>query len=166
MDYKTINNLIGKYFEGETSLEEEKVLRTYFNGPNVEDSLLPYQSVFQFWEEQQAIQLEENFDAELLRLLEIQPTRKNILRPLNTWVIRIAAAIVLALGVWWLVPDQVTPPIETAGIDWSKYEPETPEEAMKVLRTALLKTSNELQQGASVAAGEVTKISKLGKYIK
>lgn len=164
MDYKEITALIEKYFEGETNLQEEKILRSYFNGPNVEDSLLPYQAIFKIWETQRNIELEDSFDEQLIKLLQIKHSRQPILRPLQTWIVRVAAAIVLALGVWWLIPDNQ--PAESTAIDWSKYEPETPEEALKILQTALLKTSSELQQGASVAAGEVTKISKIGKYIK
>lgn len=165
MDYKEIRPLIEKYFEGTTSLREEKVLRSYFNGPNVAENLAKYQPIFQYWEDQQKIELDATFDDKLLAILEANDAPKAIIRPLNTWLLRIAAVVVLALGVWWLMPEN-TPPANSAGIDWSKYEPETPEEALKVLQTALAKTSTKLNKGASVAAGEVTKISKIGKYIK
>lgn len=166
MDYKVMNRLIEKYFEGTTSLEEERQLRAYFDGPDVDERLLQYQPVFQYFAEQQRIALDKDFEDKLLAQLSEAPSQKFRLRSLNTWVVRIAAAIVLALGVWWLVPENTQTTTQASSIDWSQHEPETPEEAMKILRTALLKTSKELNQGASVAAGEVTKISEVGKFFK
>lgn len=167
MAYKEINQLIEKYFEGETTLQEEQSLKNYFNSADVDERLVEYQPMFQFFTNQQQLILDKQFETELMDMIANGQNRRSILRPLNSWVIRIAAAVVLALGVWWLVPtDQTKPVAQETTIDWSKYEPETPEEAIKILRTALVRTSKELNKGASVAAGEVTKISEIGKFIK
>ena len=49
MDYRSIAKLVDKYFLGETTLEEEALLKAYFSGEDIHESLLPYQSVFQFF---------------------------------------------------------------------------------------------------------------------
>ena len=42
MDYKYINQLLERYWTGETSLEEEQILRAFFSQANVPDELKQY----------------------------------------------------------------------------------------------------------------------------
>lgn len=44
-----IDKLLEKYFEGETSLEEEKILRQYFRQPEVEERHKIYAPMFNFF---------------------------------------------------------------------------------------------------------------------
>ncbi|HZH70602.1 MAG TPA: hypothetical protein VFD80_09140 [Flavobacteriaceae bacterium] len=46
MELQKIEQLLNKYFEGETTLKEEKVLRDYFNSTEVAPHLQVYQSMF------------------------------------------------------------------------------------------------------------------------
>ena len=46
MDYKYIEQLLERYWECETSLEEENILRTFFSQDNIPVSLLRYKSLF------------------------------------------------------------------------------------------------------------------------
>jgi hypothetical protein len=48
-DKKYIKELLNKYFEGLTSLQEEECLRKYFQGDNVPEELQPYQPMFQYF---------------------------------------------------------------------------------------------------------------------
>ena len=41
-----IENLLNKYLDAETSLNEESILREYFNNNNVESHLMPYKAMF------------------------------------------------------------------------------------------------------------------------
>ncbi len=50
MERVEINKIIDRYFEGETSLQEEKRLRTYFNSEKVAPELEPYKAMFGFYE--------------------------------------------------------------------------------------------------------------------
>ncbi len=59
MTFNIICELIEKYFTGETSLEEERILRGYFNGSNVDPRLNTYASLFRFFEKENAIVFEE-----------------------------------------------------------------------------------------------------------
>ena len=46
MDYKVMEQLLDKYFDGETSLQEESRLREYFRRADVPEALQPYQPLF------------------------------------------------------------------------------------------------------------------------
>ena len=48
---KEIETLLEKYFEGNTSLSEERRLQEYFNSENVDDSLQKYKHLFVFFKE-------------------------------------------------------------------------------------------------------------------
>ena len=46
MDYKYIQQLLDRYWQGDTSIEEENILRQFFIQPNVPDELLQYRALF------------------------------------------------------------------------------------------------------------------------
>jgi len=48
MDWQKIEILVEKYFEGNTTIEEEKVLKNYFSSNEVADSLKQYQPLFSY----------------------------------------------------------------------------------------------------------------------
>lgn len=170
MDYKVMEQLLDKYFEGETSLQEEKQIRDYFQREKAPESLRPYQPLFQHLAQEQSRRLGEDFDRKLLqRLEEARPQAKIRRLPARSWALRIAAAVALVLGLWWAYLSQNTwLPAEqqAAAIDWSRYEVQSPEDAFRLTSTALLKASTELNHGASTAAHEMDKLKKVGKYFK
>jgi len=47
-EYKNIDNILNKYFEGYTTLEEEQLLRDYFASDNVAHAHKVYQPLFQY----------------------------------------------------------------------------------------------------------------------
>lgn len=55
-----IENLLDKYFEGETNLHEEKALKEYFNQEKIASHLEVYQPMFQFFEAKEEL-VEEEF---------------------------------------------------------------------------------------------------------
>lgn len=154
--------LLDKYFEGETSLQEEAQLRTYFQRTDLPEHLQAYQPLFVYLEAEQDKVLGDDFDERVLAKLREQPVSR--LRQLRPWLLRAAAAIALAIGCWWaLSPTEVAP--QAAGIDWSKYEVQSPEEAFKVTQVALLRASSGLQEGTTVATREVGHLKELGTYV-
>ena len=48
MDYKYITQLLERYWNCETSLEEEAILRTFFSQKDVPAELLPYKDLFTY----------------------------------------------------------------------------------------------------------------------
>lgn len=49
MELHNIKQLLEKYFEGETSLQEEKELKNYFSSENIASELMPYKSMFGYF---------------------------------------------------------------------------------------------------------------------
>ena len=46
MELANIESLLDSYFEGETSLDQENILRDYFSSANVAPHLMAYQDLF------------------------------------------------------------------------------------------------------------------------
>lgn len=170
MGNQLMEQLLDKYFEGETSLDEEARLRDYFRSEEVEESLKPFQPLFRHLAQEQKYRLGAGFDQRLLRQLEaMQPEARVRRLTVRRRALRIAAAIMLALGMGWayytLNPALRSEP-QVAAIDWSKYEVQSTEEAFRLTSAALLKASSELNHGASTAAYEMDKLKKVGKFFK
>jgi spermidine synthase len=52
---------------------------------------------------------------------------------------------------------------ETKVIDWSKYEPKTPEEAYQITRKAFRRVANGLNDGTEIASEGLGKMEEMGK---
>ena len=63
MDSKYIEQLLERYWQCETSLEEEAELRAFFSGSDVPKHLLRYKDLFVYQQLQQEVHLGEDFDA-------------------------------------------------------------------------------------------------------
>lgn len=83
---KNIEALLEKYFEGETSAEEEKTLRQFFSSREVPEHLRMYTPLFAYFDE-------EIRKAEGTKV--VMPQRRIIFR----WVSGIAAAVLVLLGI-------------------------------------------------------------------
>ena len=163
MDPERIEKLLDRYFEGKSSLDEEATLRRYFRREAVPEALRPYRQLFRHFDLESSIELDDDFERQLLAQLENPAAGRY--RRLWPRLSRIAAVLLLTLGIWWLFPPRQAPQ-QQASIDWSKYEPQTPEEAYRITRNALLKTSGELNIGAATAAKEMEKVKDLGRFFK
>ena len=100
MDYKYIEQLMERYWEGETTLQEESILRTFFSQPDIPENLRKFQPLF-ICELEKEEPLGEDFDARILEQIGEAPvakvvTLKNRLMPL--FKAAAIVAIVLTLG--------------------------------------------------------------------
>ncbi len=87
-EFNDIQTLLEKFWEGETSLEEERLLKSYFATGNVDARLLQFAPLFQAIREEQTVQLNK------AKLVPI--------RPQMYWAAAASIAILLAVGTWWL----------------------------------------------------------------
>ena len=55
MNEQKIHELLQRYFDGATSLDEERELQRYFAGENIPGSLMAYQPMFAFFAEERAV---------------------------------------------------------------------------------------------------------------
>lgn len=95
MDLQKIEQLLDAYFEGTTSLAEEKILQEYFNRGEVAPHLKVYQDMFSFFatakSEKTAI------------TPEISETNNHpLIKNMRKWV-AVAALLVVALGVTFFI---------------------------------------------------------------
>lgn len=71
MDSKYIEQLLERYWQGETSLEEEATLRAFFSGDNaIPRHLLRYKELFVYQQFMRQEGLGEDFDARVLAAIE------------------------------------------------------------------------------------------------
>ena len=64
MDYKYIEQLLERYWQGETTLQEEAILRAFFSQDDVPASLMKYKSLFDCGLQKET--LGDDFDARIL----------------------------------------------------------------------------------------------------
>ena len=103
MDYKYIEQLMERYFNCETTLQEEQILRSFFQQEEIPEQLRAYADLFRY-EGQEAEQdrLGDDFDAKILSMVE-QPVvraRRISLRSRLYPLFKAAAtvAIILTIG--------------------------------------------------------------------
>lgn len=96
-----IEEVLNRYFEGETSAAEERELRRFFAGANVPDHLSAYRPLFAYFDEEIAVQHDpaEEIWAEVTATTEpakrFTLSRRSIVYLLST----VAACVVALLGI-------------------------------------------------------------------
>jgi len=105
MDSKQIELLLEKYWNCETSLEEEKALRDYFNQPSVPGGLKESASLFQYFNQQREQSISDgSFDASVKR--KLQPAQGKM-RSLVMNSLRIAAGISVVVASVWFIRTEI-----------------------------------------------------------
>jgi len=160
MEKKLIQKLLDKYFEGQTSLEEEKVLHEYFRGPDVDEAFWPFQPLFRYFEAERSTALSEDFEERLLSRLGSTPRIARLRPRLRRWLQAAAAAVLILAAGWWLIDQPLKPRTQTA-IDWSKYEVQDPERALEETKKALMLVSAKLEEASSETSRGVQKMRKV-----
>lgn len=102
MDCKYIEQLLERYWQCETSLEEEAQLRAFFNGSDVPEHLLRYKDLFVYQQLQQEVGLGADFDARVLAEVETPVVKAKRLtltaRFIPLFKAAVVVAVVLSLG--------------------------------------------------------------------
>lgn len=106
MDSKQLEQLLEKYWNCETSLEEEKQLRDYFQG-EVPERLKETADLFRYFEAQQTSSVGgEDFDAVVIKKIKRQkPERKSVTMLFN--YARIAAGLIVVVTATYFVRQEV-----------------------------------------------------------
>ena len=102
MDYKYIEQLLERYFQCETTLKEEEILRAFFTQEDVPVWLAKYKTLFDY-EAQREEPLGDDFDEHILEMIEQQePVKARVLtmtqRLMPLFKAAAVVAIVLTLG--------------------------------------------------------------------
>lgn len=193
---KHIEALLEKYWEGDTTLEEERLLKTYFASNEVAENLRQYAPLFQVFREEQAVQFSRQTAA-----ADIKPVQYNW----KPWAVAASLALLLSAGWWWSVqPDpkneyaaetfqnpvqttqekEVTPaenpslivqadpvPVVTRKKKSYGKQPATQlndeeEQAMAEIKAALALVSSKLKKGRQEAAKGASHLDNVDKIFK
>ena len=107
MDSKQIEQLLEKYWNTETSLEEEQQLRDFFRSENIPEPLKETAELFRYFDQQKKVQLSESsFDGDVVRKINAtRPAAKTVKMYYN--YARIAAGIVVVVAATYFVGQEV-----------------------------------------------------------
>ncbi|MEW7278968.1 hypothetical protein ABW636_10270 [Aquimarina sp. 2201CG1-2-11] len=125
MELSNIEKLLEKYFEGKTTISEEKELKVYFTRETVSPHLEHYKSMFQYFSEESTITATRDF--------KIKPKKKTR----YAWV-GIAASVVLIAGIFMSDINKPSESIDT-------YE--DPEIALQETKKILKMVSSYMNEG-------------------
>jgi hypothetical protein len=154
MNYEQIEHLLNKYFEGETSLAEERQLHDFFSGDAVPPHLKVYAPLF-LWSEEAArngITLKD-FDAAVTgRLTDTaRPAPKRLHLRFHWYMIPAAAAVILILIALFMPAEKV--PLMRMFSSKMTDTFDNPKEAYAATVKALLLVSEKLNTGTSGLQG-------------
>ena len=128
MELKLVEQLLDKYFEGTTTIGEEKQIKAYFSSNDVAPHLAKYQALFGYFETQKETQFEQK--------LLVQPGKRFSVK----WM-GIAASFVVLFG---LASFYFSTP-EPKQDDLGTYD--NPEEALAATKKALTLVSQKINVG-------------------
>lgn len=132
MEFNKIEDILEKYFEGETSIAEEKELKDYFSSPNVAQHLEQYKPMFGYFSEVK--------EQKSTQEIPLKTQKRNV-----AWL-SIAASVVVLLGVgtYFYVSEKTATPV-LAQSELGTYD--NPEEALAATQKALALLSNNVNVG-------------------
>ena len=107
MDSKDIEQLLEKYWNCETSLEEEQQLREYFKAETIPDSLKETSVLFKYFEQQRHEPLPDNaFEGDVLKQIKAERPQGKVVK-LFFNVARIAAGLVVVAAATYFVRQEI-----------------------------------------------------------
>ena len=146
MESQEINDLLEKYWTGETTLDEEAQLRRYFQEQEPPAHLRPVAALFRHYEAPP--QLGDDFDAQLEAKLKKEEAPVVSMAP--RWLKVAAAVAILVTGALWMKYSEVadTPAsAPVAAVTTDTYE--DPEQAYEEAKQALLLVSSLMNEGTA-----------------
>jgi hypothetical protein len=106
MDFNNIEELLQKYWNCETTLEEEKLLHEYFRGSNIPDQVKETAVLFQYFEAHKKKSLNDvAFDHSVLRKVSAPQKSKLVKLVYNS--MRIAAGLIVVFLATWFIREEV-----------------------------------------------------------
>jgi len=117
MESKHIEQLLEKYWNCETSLEEEQQLREYFRGENVPVQWKEASEVFRYFEQQRHQPVTgQTFEADVLRKIRREHPRGKVISLTRNVIVRIAAGLIVVMAATFFVRQELRksyPPEDT-----------------------------------------------------
>lgn len=106
MDSNRIQELLKRYWDCETSLEEEQQLREYFKGKEIPEQLKETAALFQYFEHQKKQELADSgFERDVLKKVNAPKRGKVVSIAYNA--MRIAAGVAVLVTATYLVRNEI-----------------------------------------------------------
>ena len=137
-----VDVILEKYWNGETSVQEENVLKAYFKSGKVSDNHIAFADLFSFFDEQAQITFDDSRSKDDKK--ESPKTGQIISIFYKKWGYAAAAASVLIIASVFVIKNfntETTQPAYT-----SVHEIEDPEEALRVTKEALAMVSKKFRK--------------------
>lgn len=102
MNYQYIEQLLDRYWEGRTTLEEEQILRSFFSQPDIPEDMRQYAPLFRYETEEKDVCLGKDFDTRMSALLDSETKVKAKRIRLSTRfapLLKAAALIAVAITI-------------------------------------------------------------------
>jgi hypothetical protein len=116
MDFKNMEDLLKKYWNCETTLEEEKQLREYFGGNNIPEQWKDTAPLFRYFQETKKKSLNDlAFEGQVIN--KIHAPKRSRLATLAYNTMRIAAGLAVVLAATWFIRNEVRKTTPQAVVD-------------------------------------------------
>lgn len=154
MNAQQIEQLLQRYWDCKTTVEEERQLRQFFNGNDVPQHLMRYKDLFVYEEFMQEEQLSKDFDERLLKRIELPVVKAKSISILSRLapIAKAAAAVAMLLVLGNLaertllqdyhqmavndtIGQQITSPSMALGDDAESSELQTKDSLSRQLKT-------------------------------
>ena len=169
-----IDSLLEKYWNAETNLEEEKVLRTYFAGDNVEERHESYRDMFDVYASIAGTTTDLDIEKVLLNAESEAGNRaigstinqgplKTKVFSLQKWAVAIAAVFVLGFAVV-NVMNPTAPTTKYKGHATVLDDESEAQEAYEITKEALAFLSKNMNKGSETIVKSVSKAEKVNIF--
>lgn len=149
-NFNDIEALLDKYWEGESSVEEERRLKAYFNSGEVAERFQKYAPLFKAIREEQAVQLQNGQKPQ--RVIPVmfhwQP-----------WAAAASIALVIFAG-WWMLSKPDAPTVATNDVH-PDYQIDTSHKHQEAKELPVVKSQSE-----EVVLADTPKVRKPGLFRK
>lgn len=158
MNSEQARELLNRYWNCETSIEEEKKLRMFFKQKNVPEDLKKFIPLFRYFSEESKVTLSDIVERKIVDKLE----KKNKSRLLPVFY-KVAAAILLILSFYVIHQRFIDVKTKAGKVLTDTYS--DPHKALEETRKILLSVSEKLNLGIQ-GAGRISKFNKAEEVIK
>jgi hypothetical protein len=158
MDYNKIKILLEKYWNCETTLEEESILQEYLSGSELPEDLKEISPLFQYYKSQRGVKVSEGFEERVINEIESEE-KKGKQRYLHIFY-KLAAAVILILFFVTIHQRFIAVREKASVLVQDTFE--DPEKALEETKKALLLVSEKWNKGKD----NFTKLSEFNKAEK
>jgi hypothetical protein len=156
-----IRAMLERFWEGDTTLAEERTLKEYFAFANVPDDLEHIAAYFNATNVGTEEILDDSFDTEVLQRIGVEPKGGAVVRPLHSlgryWKMAAAVAVFVGLGAWLIWSQDSTDPVIDGQAIASNVDQEEVQKAFQETKKALFMLSNNFNRGSE-------QVKQLGKF--